>query len=491
MMNKSIYSQIIASKTGLQIPVLQNGKTIESRYNPEREAESQLLNFEKEINFFLIIGIGSGILIKKIHDCFENAKIIAVENSICDIEFLKKIPLVKELSLSKDIFLCSRENLSQTLCQNYLPALHGNLKLYENRVWINENKACFEEIQRQINDSLAKISADFSVQAHFGKIWQSNIMKNLKLAARLNCNIKRDASKKKAAVIAAGPSLDKTIEMLKGGEYFIIATDTAFSSLLKQGIIADAVLSLDGQTVSYNHYMHKMKEELKNTVFYFDLSSNFSAAKKIYDSKLKICYFSSGHPLSNIAREYSKNSILSLYSGSGTVTITALDLAVKYGFTQIDIFGADFSYSEGKAYSRGTYLDTLYSISSFRKQTEEGLFAKLMFRTELIEGKKGRYSTKVLESYKESLENYLKSMNLNFVNSDDLYRIKLENNQMLPAQIQKFNYEGFIKELKSKVQGSYVILLPYIAWLRKKMNFAPCSFESLCKVAEESLLSYN
>ena len=62
---------------------------------------------------------------------------------------------------------------------------------------------------------------------------------------------------------------------------------------------------------------------------------------------------------------------------------------------------------------------------------------------------------------------------------------------MLPAQIQKFNYEGFIKELKSKVQGSYVILLPYIAWLRKKMNFAPCSFESLCKVAEESLLSYN
>lgn len=491
MMNKSIYNQIIESKTGLQIPVLQNGKTIESRYNPEREADSQLLQFEEGIDFFLIIGIGSGILIKKIFDKFTNAKILALENSQADIEFLKNIPLVKELSSSDRIIFCSKENLTKTLCQNYLPAIHGNLKLYENRVWINENKETFEKIKNQIKLSLEKISADFSVQAHFGKIWQSNIMKNLKLAAKLKCSIKRETEKNKAAVIAAGPSFDKSIEKLKKDNYFIIATDTAFSSLLKNGIIADAVISLDGQAVSYNHYMHKMTEDLKNTVFYFDLSSNFCAAKKISDNNMKLCYFTSGHPLSQFAGEYTNHSILSLYSGSGTVTITALDLAVKYGFSQIDIFGADFSYSRGKAYTKGTYLERLYSISSERTQTAEKLFARLMFRTELIKFGKDRFSTKVLQSYKESLENYLKSMNLSFVNSDDLYRITLENNQKLSDAVQKFNYEGFIKELKKETESSCLILLPYIAWLRKKMNFAPCNFEDLCKLARHSLLSYN
>ena len=490
MMTNSIYTQIITSKSGLEIPVLQNGKTIESRYNPQKEAENQLSMFEENTDFFLIIGIGSGILIKQISEKFKKAKIIGVEKSVIDIEFLKNLPLVKELSLSNRIFLCSVENLSQTLCQNYLPALHGNLKLYENRIWVNENKDCFEEIKNLINLSLSKISADFSVQAHFGKIWQSNIMKNLKLAGNLTYREKEKITKSKAAVIAAGPTLDKTIQKLKNDEYYIIATDTAFSSLLKQGIIADAVISLDGQMVSYNHYLHKMKEEIKNTSFYFDLSSNLTKKKKLFDRGLRLIYFTSGHPLSSCAAEFSNNSFISLYSGSGTVTITALDLAIKSGFKQIDVFGADFSYSNGKAYTRGSYLEALYSISADRLFTEEKQFSKLMFRTELIKKYKG-YTTKVLESYKESFENYLKSMNLNFVNSDDLYRIRLENNQNLPDQIQNFNYEGFIKELKSKVKNSYVILLPYIAWLRKKMNFAPCSFESLCKVAEESLLSYN
>ena len=491
MMNNSIYKEIIISKTGLQIPVLQNGKTIESRYNPEREAETQLSQFDDGTEFFLIIGIGSGVLIKKISEKFKNARIIAVENSEEDIYFLQNLPLVKEFTSSNRIFLCTKDKLSDTLCQNYIPSLYGNLKLYENRIWVNENTEYFNEIKNQINLALSKISSDFSVQAHFGKIWQSNIMKNLKLASKLNCKVEGALYKKKAAVIAAGPSLDKTINILKTRDYFIIATDTAFSALLKQGIIADAVVSLDGQAVSYNHYMHKMKEELKNTVFYFDVSSNFCAAKKIYDKGMKLCFFCSGHPLSQFAAQYSNHSILSLYSGSGTVTITALDLAVKYGFSQIDIFGADFSYSNGKAYTTGTYLDSLYSISSLRTNTSEKRFAQLMFRTELIKQVKGRYSTKVLESYKESLENYLKTMNLKFVNSDDLYRITLENNHKDSDEIQKFNYEGFKKELKKEIQSSYVILLPYIAWLRKKMNFAPCSFEQLCKLARESLLSYN
>ena len=497
-MNNSIYSTVITSKTGVQLPLLQNGKSIESRYNPEREAESQLLQFEKNTAFFLVIGIGSGILIKKMLEAFPHAKIIALENSQADIEFLTGLSLIKEIQKSERVIFTCTEKLNSELCKNYIPALHGNLKIYENRVWVLENRDFFQKIQDEINKALAQISSDFSVQAHFGKIWQSNIMKNLKLASKISSKTAGGGNKNKAAVIAAGPSFDETINLLlKHDDYYIISTDTAFSTLLKYGLIPDAVISLDGQTVSFNHYLHKNLKQLNQTEFYFDLSANFSAAKKISDNKLKLFYFTSGHPLSSAARSFSENKIINLYSGSGTVTITAVDLAVKKGFSQIDLFGADFSYSKGKAYTKGTYLEGLYQIWQTKIFSYEKFFDSLMFRTELIKKDFEHFSSPVLESYKDSLENYLKSMNLSYVNSDNLYRITLKKSsqesksEFIEKEIPKFNYEGFIKKLKSGSESDYVFLLPYIAWLRKKMNFTDCKFEDLHKLASQSLLSYN
>lgn len=499
-MNESIYSNTIISKTGLEIPVLKNGKTIESRYNPEREADGQILQFEEGSAFFLVIGIGSGILIKKLLENIPSARIIAVEYSDCDLSFLMNLPVVKDLSENDFVSFATNKKLCDTLCANYLPSRDGNISIYENRVWASENKDKHLEIKKQINLALTKIKSDFSVQAHFGKIWQKNIVKNLKLASKnkLSFFLTQSELKKKAAVIAAGPTLDKTINKLNSDEYYIIATDTAFSALLKNHIIPDCVVSLDGQEVSLNHFMRLGLRGLTKTTFFFDLCSNFTAAKKICDKKLRLFYFTSGHPLSEYASLTAKNSFLPLYSGSGTVTISAVDLALKLGFSKIDVFGADFSYSSGKSYTKGTYLDSLYAKASSRILSTEKQFASLMFRTELKKTKNNTYTTNILESYKESLENYLKNMNLNFINSDDLYRITLTKNDseklsvknlICETAVQNFNYEEFIKKLKR--EGSYIHLLPYIAWLRKKMNFASCSFEDLCKLATESLVSYN
>ena len=49
-----------------------------------------------------------------------------------------------------------------------------------------------------------------------------------------------------------------------------------------------------------------------------------------------------------------------LFSGAGTVTIAATDFAFHCGFKNIQVFGADFSYQNGKTYAKGTYLDVLY-----------------------------------------------------------------------------------------------------------------------------------
>ena len=113
------------------------------------------------------------------------------------------------------------------------------------------------------------------------------------------------------------------------------------------------------------------------------------------------------------------------FSGAGTVTITALDIAVQAGFTDIMILGADFSYSDGKAYTSGTYLDTLYNKGSSKLAETEQTFSKLMFRTELLEITRNKKTTQILQAYKGSLEKYLTEKNISFTKKNEVYELAL------------------------------------------------------------------
>mgnify|MGYP003501780078 CR=1 FL=1 len=93
-----------------------------------------------------------------------------------------------------------------------------------------------------------------------------------------------------------------------------------------------------------------------------------------------IGFFKSMHPLLN----FIQNNFKILSSGTGTITMSALDLAVQLGFKNIEILGADFGYINGKSYAKGTYLDTLYQKSSNKIEPSELIFDKLLFRTNLI-----------------------------------------------------------------------------------------------------------
>lgn len=504
MMTESIYEKIILSKTNVEIPLLKNGCSLESRYNPEREAD-QLLSTFTSSSFFLIFGLGSGLLINKITEKIPGAKILVLEKSSSDFDFLQNLKEVKKLSSSDKVIFTWPGKIRKDLLENYLPALYGSIKIHENRNWMNYNADFVEDIQAEIKNALQDISRDFSVQAHFGKIWQKNIINNLSLisdSSDIDQNKENLCIQKKAAVIAAGPSLDEKINLLSSGDYYIIASDTAFSSLQKRGIIADAVVSIDAQKVSADHFFSIKKESLEKTTFYFDLCGNFSAAKKIKKMGGKVSYFISGHPLSSLADNFLKNHLQKLYSGSGTVTISALDLALQKGFSQIEVFAADFSYPNGKPYARGTYLDSIYSMNQTRLNSREEAFSRLMFRTPLVKTDMSSGPTsQVLQAYRKSFEDYLRERKCDFFKENDIYYI--QNNKVQTEDFNKqskikvdnnkgkgdfyFDRQGFLNEISSQKYKIPFFLLPYIAWLRKNSDFKEYSFEELCKMAQKSL----
>lgn len=442
------YTEIIDAKNGSKIPLIEK-IALHSKYNPEKEAETFASQFS-EGRFFIILGLAGGYHISAMLKKFQNAKFIIYEEDEKSIEFLMNIPEVQNLKKSKQVIFSTSKTLEKEILTNYKPALQGNLIIATLRAWENAFQTEKNLIIEKINKTLKIISADFSVQKHFGLIWQKNILENLKISSQVNFDAKKAIenipTNKIAAIIAAGPSFDKTYKILKENRenYFIIATDTAFSTLSERNIKTDAVISVDGQLVSHTHYMHKIT---KDTIFIFDFCANSSTVKKISKLNKNIIFANTGHPLSQYASNYTgEKSFINLETGSGTVTIAGVSFATLAGFSQIHIFGADFSYQNGKAYTKGTYLDKLYRINEDKLDNSETRFDKLMFRTELNMISEKIYSTPVLESYSSSLEEFMKRNKFEKKNSDK--KIKIYQNSSMPKRkinLTSFNFKDFLK----------------------------------------------
>lgn len=493
----TFYTDIISAKDGNQIPV-KDKISFHSKYAPEKEAEKFASQFQ-ENGFFIIIGLCGGYHIQKLHEKFPASKIVAVENSKDDFSFLSKIECVKNLEFEKNIFITDAENLEKTILENYLPAIDGNLFVKPLRSYENAFPEITKKCEKIIQNALKLVSADFSVQKHFGKIWQHNILENLSLSenALTFYDFIRDFDiSKTAAIIAAGPSLNETVSELKNSreKYFIISTDTAYCSLEKQGLTADVVVSVDGQMISHSHFILHPNQK---TRFVFDLCASSSIIRKLIKDKNKILFSESNHPLASFANHYDgKNHFVHLETGSGTVTIAAANFAAMCGFKKIKLFGADFSYISGLPYAKGTYLDTNFRFNETRLSNAESKFVNLLYRTNVKAISKNRITTEILESYKNTMEDFFRSHKISKITENE-YEVENFNanfyklNQNL--NLTRFNFldfkKSFIAELKkikiseNKIDTSspvFMTLLPLCASLG----------EGSCFLAYSKTLSY-
>lgn len=487
----SIYIDIELSKTGLKIPKFKSGKLIHSKYDPEKEAINLVNNID-ENSFYLVTGIGAGFFIKKLSEKYPNSKIVAIENSQDDIDFLEKhFQIISELKMN-NVIITTTENLYNSLLQNYIPSIYPSFKLIEYRSWILENQDIFEKIQNITSEALKNIAQDFSTQAHFGKIWQRNIINNLK---QISSDTEIIFPKEKiAVVVAAGPSLDKKIAWIKENreKIFIFATDTAYKTLQKEQIFSDAVISIDGQNISYHHFLRKINDK---TIFIFDLCGNSSCIRKIKKNGNNIIFTTTGHPLITFAEQTQNTDYNFIFAnaGTGTVTISALDFANKVGFNEIIVIGADFSFPNKKPYAKGTYLEDIYMSYNNRTTTIEKNYISLMYRTEIIKDLKYP-TTKILKSYKQAFQKWLEDNNYTFTQKDEMYYCKKETNKNSKLfKQQKFDFEKFCSEInKQNIDKLKIGLLPYISFLRLKdsKKNIKSNFEELLNLAVKDIVRY-
>ncbi|MBQ7158714.1 MAG: motility associated factor glycosyltransferase family protein [Treponema sp.] len=508
MTNSYSYTALQTAKDGNIVPA-RNNLAFHSMYNPLREAEQFAAQFgdasAPSTNiFFVVLGLCGGYHIRALANAFPESTIIVVENTADDIAFLQQIPCVQEITKNPHISVITTEELSLAMTTRFIPAEYDAIKIVSLRAWERQFAAESQQIKMTLKALLDSISADFSVQSHFGGIWQRNIFANLKLAESFKTQSLTFPVNKNAAVIAAGPSLDESIAELKEkrDEYYIIATDTGYRALLRQGIISDAAVCVDAQMISHAHFF----DLAPGTLCVLDISANPASARKIAE-KNPLLFVETGHPLSVYASQTAENQFLHLSAGSGTVTIAAAAFAITAGFTNICFFGADFAYSRGKSYTKGSYLDDLYTTRANRILPAETQFDTLLFRTELIPNGNGSYSTPILNSYKISLDKFLEVNN--FLKKADNEYIRSEKNAPSKNRIEKhssvtiqaFDYHHFShvyeKELHAAFSGNtdktapvFITLLPYIAWLKRRCARAE-HFTEIARLAYMKTLEYS
>jgi hypothetical protein len=403
--------KFIESRSGLSIPALVDSAgaahPLHSLVDPRREGKRLAATLGSE-GFIVIFGLGGAFHVEAALERPETACVTVIDFDIHGVaELLKSRDYIGIFNDPRFRLLVDpgAEALRSHLLERYRPAVCGGIAVLPLRTRTDLGQPLFNDAALHIKSAIEAVSADYSVQAHFGKRWFSNIIRNLSRAERILPALPPIRS---AAICAAGPSLDGALPLLKEKKDrpFIIAVDTALPSLLGAGLEPDAVVSIDCQHISYYHFMAGLPGR---ALLFLDLAS-----PPLVASRSEAPYFfSGGHPLTRyLSRRW--RPIPELDTSGANVAYAALSLAEYLGARTIELYGADFSYPEGVAYARGSYIRALFENRHTRIDPLESLHSAFLYRTPLSrqggEGASWRYETKALTMYRERLEEKARSI---------------------------------------------------------------------------------
>jgi hypothetical protein len=460
------------ARNGSLVPSLvSNNRTypLHSTFEPEKEGERFYASWFQARGTLIFLGMGGAYHITSFLKCTDVASLIIVERYLSDfIEIMKNIDL-REILLDKRVSILTGlepADIGQKLMQLYLPVLTGDLQTVPLLTVTRIDEDYYRDVADAIRVSADHIKEDHSVQCYFGRRWFHNTLFNLAAASRSALTL---APVRNAIVTAAGPSLEAQLPEIKKlhGNGFLIATDTSLPFLLDKNIRPDCVISLDCQQISYHHFLKGYPRDIP---LILDLASP-PGLTRLTD---KLIFFTSGHPLSSFINRYLR-PFPEVDTSGGNVTHAAVSLAESLCAERIYLFGADFSYPQGRPYVRGTYIYSYFQSLSDRLNPYDSRVFRFIFRNPVIREKDKnsfRYLTLPMIRYREYLEKKASSMKipviagqgdgipLNFPARTDYKRPSTLN--FFGSGSSMDNWTIFLKEYKKEIEKLPTLKMPYI-----------------------------
>lgn len=374
------------------IKSLKNDKYLHSNVNPYYEARCLIDSCVKEIRVkYAVLGLGLGYHIEALNaKNYGGAQIMIFERDKNMIELCEKygcrfsgnnITIIHDPDSSKFTDFVNSNDCG--IIMHY-----PSILLYE---------------QTQISSALKHFYASINSWYNFRDEIDINYLNN-----EINCegnvdDLQGKIEGKNVIIVAAGPSLDRSKEVLRKKmnskeDTVIIAVSTVLKKMLSENISVDYAIVMDPQERTYGHIVGVENCSIPMIID----SAAFWKFSKEYKGYKYIAYQKGYKPAEEKATQNGRR----LYETGGSVTTLALDIAIKLGAKSISFMGVDMAFPGGVSHADGT-MDK-------RERKENNLIC--------IKDVKGNdvYTDSLMQGYLNWIENRIKeSPNIEYYNYSD------------------------------------------------------------------------
>ena len=327
------------------------------------------LNISNNTECFILIEPGIGYIIPILLEKFLNSKIIVlhIDNSFLSYRFA--------CNRTAALFNAEHNNVWDFLEKEISDTDAARIKIIEWRPSLNFYKEKYIKLLSLTVDYIKQMDAGRRTVNAFGKRWILNFFKNLGiikyplLYRTMNIPI---------IITGSSPSLEKSIPVIHSLQEscFIIAASSSVMALLHSGIKADMIIAADGGTWALRHIYPALRETVFNSLF----AANLSAALPSQCRNFPFLIINDGSLWQSIVL-----SSLELPSvmipQKGTVTASAIELAMLLSSSNIYLAGIDLDISDIRTHTRPYSFDSIFNSASSRFNP---LYSQIFTRSVLL-----------------------------------------------------------------------------------------------------------
>jgi len=322
---------------------------LHSRYRPQAEADRYIeaLNPGHDIDFFVLVEPGMGYLVDSLCRYRPNSRAVILHVDTAFREFGNRHAGVPEWypDSGKTVqeFL---ESEIQEGASTRIVEWRPSLSVY--------GKACLELV-RESAEFIKRADASRRTVAAFGKRWVRNFFRNLTLLQTVLLYRPMDVP---IVVTGSGPSLEAALPEIRaaGNGVFVLASSSSLPALRAGGVTPDMVIGTDGGGWALMHLYACFRV---GAVSPLKLACALSAAIPSRCSESPVLPISDGSLWQTLALNAAGIPSV-LVPQRGTVTATALELALSIGTCGVFLAGMDLSVGDIRSHARPYGFDHLF-----------------------------------------------------------------------------------------------------------------------------------
>lgn len=324
-----------------------------NRENPWRDTDVHLSTVpEGSHHVAVLVGMGLGYgALRVVRERPDLMKIVIVE-PILEIFYTALHYVDLEALFTADNVEFLLGNFIETDLERKLGrhAITGDLYILRHVPSFEWKKAVYEKSDNQTFETLNKLSAMGGTTSKYGAKQLENRLNNYSLLRHVKSvdTLKDNFLNIPAALIAAGPSLNKSIATIKKirDKCLIIAVDSALAPLNANGIVPDIVTSIDYQDANLEKMVPFLGKEMPYTLVVSTKVT--SLIPKRFGVKNLLYGFQHDLPQINSIKALGVNTLI---EQSSSVANMALGVALLTGCSPIVFFGQDLSYPDDSSKS--------------------------------------------------------------------------------------------------------------------------------------------